>query len=391
MPATFGSGLKVLIDDARRLNQDTRPELLRMLGRLYLAAPTHDATEQERFATLAIRLIDAVGPSVAAPVVRSLAERADLPRELALHLAKGPLALAGPILRLSPVLEEDTLLTIASAATKDHLAALSVRRDVSPGLAKMLASLMLGEAVAVGDVSEVADIAVPIVPEPAVPELAVSAPVVPEPVASEPVSALATEVSPAAVIEAPAPAVPRPAMGRADYLSASPEDRALIVQRLVTLAPLPLAERVGAPGPDFTDALLEAARCDDAAAVAALLEQALGVSAENAARIVADESGQALAVAARALGLSFAILSRVLFRLHPVTGRSAADMARLADMFDGLPNASAQYLVASWRSGAKRAPARQGEDAPSMRDFAIARPAAASTAPATEKAEKLRS
>ncbi|MCJ8143846.1 DUF2336 domain-containing protein [Ancylobacter sp. A5.8] len=381
MSAPFGSGLKVLIEEARRQNADTRPELLRLLGRLYLAAPTHDATEQARFATLAIRLIDAVAPSVAAPVVRSLAERTDLPRELALHLAKGPLALAGPILRLSPVLEEDTLLAIASDATKDHLAALSVRRDVSPALAKKLASMMLGEAVSVGDLKpEAVDAAAPLVPEPAT-----QAP----PAAAPPAAAM---VTPTALVDvAPAPTETRPAAGRADYLSASPEDRALIVQRLVTLAPLPLAERVAAPGPDFTDALLEAARCDDAAAVASLLEQALGVSAETAVRIVADESGQALAVAARALGLSFAILSRVLFRLHPVTGRSAADMARLADMFDGLPNASAQHLVASWRGGTRRSGARPGEEAPSMREFAVARPVAANAGQGAEKAEKQRS
>lgn len=403
MSPPSGSGLKILIEEARRRQDDTRPDMLRLLAKFYVASATHSEEEQARFATLAMRLINAVTVPTAAPVVRSLAPRADLPRDFVLHLAKGPLAIAGPVLRQSPLLDEATLLEIATQLSPEHLAAMAVRRDLSPALAKKLAAMMHGETA-----EALTPAAAEVEFEPVVAEAGA------EPVATaHPEDALLpvaeTEVVP--IVEAPdmspsdadtleAETSPvsadveelRPVPLRADFFTASPEERTGILARLVTLAPLPLAERVGAPAPELADALLDAAKAEDRQAVAVLLKDALGVTAENAGYIVADGSGQSFAIAARALGLSFAILSRVLFRLHPETGRSAADMARLAEMFDNLPNASAQHLVASWRGGIKRGnAARAEEEVRSMRDFGVPRPAAtAATVTVTEKGEKVR-
>lgn len=349
MPSTSGPGLKVLIEEARRQHDDTRPELLRLLVGSYFAATRHSAAEQSRFATLARRLIDDIEVEAALPIVRDIASRPDLPPSLALHLARGPIQLAEPVLRLAVVLDDAALKTLSNTSPA-HLAAIAARREVSPALAKQIAAV----------VHETREAAPPIPIEEAVPVADIVATDAPESV----------EIKPAHI--------------KPDYLAASPEDRAAIILRLVTLTPLPLSERVQAPDPAFTDDLLEAAKAGSPEIVARLLEQALGVTSENAARIVGDESGQAFAVAARALGLSFAILSRVLFRLHPVAGRSASDMTRLADMFDQLPNASAQHLVASWRSGKRIVKERASEDAPSMRSFNVGRPV---TQPASEKNE----
>lgn len=414
MPPSPESGLKILIEEARRRQDDTRPDMLRLLAKFYLAAATHSEEEQTRFATLALRLINAVSVPTAAPVVRSLAPRADLPRDFVLHLAKGPLAIAGPILRQSPLLDEPTLLDIAKTASAEHLAAIAVRRDVSPALAKKLAAMMHeeGETASVeaaiadatfvdsvvhgettnelipgkADGSEVEGAAAPVPREAVVAEVAVAGSMVETaaPGLAPPAEPTEAETLPVTAESDEVRATPL----RPNFFMASPEERTVILARLVTLAPLPLAERVAAPAPELADALLDAAKADDRETIVALIKDALGISAENAAQIIADGSGQAFAVAARALGLSFAILSRVLFRLHPVTGRSAADMARLAEMFDNLPNASAQHLIASWRGAAKRALVRGEDEAPSMRDFGLARPAA--SAPAAEKVEKLR-
>ncbi|HEY9214056.1 MAG TPA: DUF2336 domain-containing protein [Ancylobacter sp.] len=347
MPSTSGPGLKVLIEEARRRHDDTRPELLHLLVGSYFAATRHSAAEQSRFATLARRLIDDIEVEAALPIVRDIAPRPDLPPSLALHLARGPIHLAEPVLRLAVVLDDDALKTLSNTSPA-HLAAIAARREVSPALAKQIAAV--------------------------VHETREATPAVP--VEAEAPEIVSTDVPESVEI--------KPAHIKPDYLAASPEDRAAIILRLVTLTPLPLSERVQAPDPAFTDDLLEAAKAGSPEIVARLLEQALGVTSENAARIVGDESGQAFAVAARALGLSFAILSRVLFRLHPVAGRSASDMTRLADMFDQLPNASAQHLVASWRSGKRIVKERASEDAPSMRSFNVGRPV---TQPASEKNE----
>lgn len=426
MPSTPGSGLKVLIEEARRRHEDTRPDMLRTLVSLYVREQQHSPAEQTRFATLARRLIDAVEVPVAAKWVREIAPRADMPRELVLHLAQGPLALAGPLLRQSPVLTDDDLVMIARTASQEHFAAVSARREVSPALAKQLAQLIhqtsegTSEAApdptlpAIGTeisaTNTVPSSAQPITdptlerfetalaalagmqadaPQDKAVNAAEPAVAVPEALAkattqSQPVVTAEVEAEVPALDETAPPLSSEPTLTAVpDYFTASPEERATMVARLLTLPPLPLAERPAAASDGFTDTLLEAARSGEPAAIAALLEPALGISAENAARVVADATGQAFAVAARALGLSFAVLSRVLFRLHPATGRSASEMTRLAQIFDMMPVASAQHLVASWRSG-RRAIRERAEDAPSMRSFGTTRPAPHAAGETTE-------
>lgn len=346
MPSPSGSGPTPAHDTARRPFQDTRPAMLRLLVREFLRQPVPGEAAEARFTTLAIRLIEGVDLAVAARHVRELAAHPALPRALARHLAAGPLSLAGPILRLSPVLEEKDLSELAEQLGPAHLAAMAARREVTPALAKRLAELTHRRS-HVSDPEGASEAAAAEMPAP----LAEERPAAPPQAA--PVEVPATEPAPLPVPE---------------FFLAGPEERASLIARLVTLPPLALSERPAAAAAGFIDALLDAAKAKDARALASLMERALHVTPENAARIIADETGQALAVVARALGLSFAILSRVLFRLHPVAGRSAGEMARLAEMFDELPIASAQHLVASWRAG--RRPLRErAEEAPSMRSF----------------------
>lgn len=477
MSSTPGSGPSDTIDAARRPPQDTRPEMLRLLVHEFLKQPIRNEAAESRFVTLAIRLIEAVDVPVAAKHVRELAPHPAVPRALALYLATAPLSLAGPFLRLSPVLGEDDLARLAEQAAPSHLAAMAARRDVSPGLAKRIAELVhrrheAGDSIDVAPespvddeaaTSPVAEITAAIEPEPEAahpdaaeipesvatfvaappatdvsmaeaaitlaeaaatqpvaetspavaahasddtvptpdapvteaPEPEVRLPEAPSPEASSPQTVTETPLAEAqplatappeepAAAEAAAPAV----LPSAEFFAAGPEERATLIARLVTLPPLPLAERPAAPPAGFIDALLDAARTAENGALAKMLERTLGVSEESAARIVADETGQSMAVAARALGLSFAILSRVLFRLHPVAGRSTGEMARLAEMFDSLPLASAQHLVASWR-GSRRPGRERAEEAPSMRSFAQPHPVAQASAPSAPKTSEV--
>lgn len=449
MPSTSGSGPSDPIDPVRRSHEDTRPDMLRLLVHEFLKQPIRTEAAEARFVTLAIRLIEAVEVPVAAKHVRELAPHPAVPRALALYLATGPLSLAGPILRLSPVLDENDLTGLAERAEPSHLAAMAARRDVSPALAKRIAALVhrgseqvaqapvsgsdippsetpradveggeapapmpveiaareqeeqvvatpastLGAPPAEGVEIELADIVAVVVGTaageaapaslaagnapaelevPAAPPAPLSSAQAPAPVPppqTEPTSEDAPSPTPAAALDTePAPA-DTPLLPPVDFFTAGPEERTLLVARLVTLPPLPLAERPATPPPGFIDALLDAAKATGTDELATLLERTLGATPENAARIVADATGQSLAVAARALGLSFAILSRVLFRLHPVTGRSAGEMSRLAEMFDSLPLLSAQHLAASWRAG-RRIARERPEDTPSMRSYA---------------------
>lgn len=356
MPSLSGSGPTPAHDTARRPFQDTRPAMLRLLVREFLRQPVPGEAAEARFTTLAIRLIEGVDLAVAARHVRELAAHPALPRALARHLAAGPLSLAGPILRLSPVLGEKDLSELAEQLGPAHLAAMAARREVTPALAKRLAELTHRRS-HVSDPESAGEAAVEM-PAPLTDERPAALP------QAAPVDVPATEPAPLPVPE---------------FFLAGPEERASLIARLVALPPLALSERPAAAAAGFIDELLDAAKAKDARALASLMERALHVTPENAARIVADETGQALAVVARALGLSFAILSRVLFRLHPVAGRSAGEMARLAEMFDELPLASAQHLVASWRPG-RRPQRERTEEAPSMRSFNAPYATAATTA-----------
>ncbi|WP_428029234.1 DUF2336 domain-containing protein [Ancylobacter sp.] len=356
--------------------------MLRLLVQGFLKQPVLGEAAEARFITLAVRLIEGVEVSVAARQVRELAPHPLLPRALARHLATAPLSLAGPVLRLSPVLDEKDLADLAERAGAAHLAAMAARREVSPALAKRIAEL-IHRSRAEG----AAELGLPTFEEESPHTEPAGAVDLPPTSVSSPRAAGAGEVfglqdapvAPPTAQDAGASPVP-------DFFNAGPEDRAALIARLVTLPPLPLSERPSAAAASVIDALLDAAKLKGTGTLATLLERALGVTPENAARIVADDTGQSLAVVARTLGLSFAILSRVLFRLH-AAGRSAGEMARLAEMFDELPLTSAQHLVASWRS-ARRPVRERAEDAPSMRSYGGTHASSAASPAAAEDRQR---
>lgn len=434
---------------ARREGRDPRPALLRLLVARHLAAPMPSKIEQARFATLAIRLFDAVDLATARRAVAELATSGKTPLALALHLARGPIATAGPILRFSPALDEATLLSLAASSSPAHVAAISARREVSSRLAKSLASALHeardnpakndrvndnrvedhpakdGPSLAVptpGDAAIVAAPAgapVPNDPAPAilrdVPETV--GPSMPQPSAAPPaVEVVAIEVSAAAASETPAleahaleapaveapaaeaPAVespaaeapaepatadPRtgwiPAAGDAFFV-ATAEQRGALFDRLGTFPPLPLGARIPPASVSMLDRLEQAALRHQPAVFATLLEKALGVDERIARSIVSDTDGEAVIVACRAIGMPFETVARVLFFLNPEIGQSVARVFGLAHLFEALPEASAQHLVATWRGTGRRAGARGEEAAPSMRSFAQPRRSGASTA-----------
>ena len=53
-----------------------------------------------------------------------------------------------------------------------------------------------------------------------------------------------------------------------------------------------------------------------------MLERALGISRELAERVARDHSGEPIVVAAKALGMTAAVLQRILLFLNPVIGQS---------------------------------------------------------------------
>ena len=80
------------------------------------------------------------------------------------------------------------------------------------------------------------------------------------------------------------------------------------------------------------------------------LERALGISAQHAHRMVTDEGGEPLLVAAKALGMAPDVVLRILLFLNPVIGQSVTRVFDLAKLYDAMTRAAALRLVASLRS-----------------------------------------
>jgi hypothetical protein len=115
------------------------------------------------------------------------------------------------------------------------------------------------------------------------------------------------------------------------------------------------------------------------------LERALGVSNAQARRIVKDEQGDPIVVAAKAMNLPSDVLQRVLLFINPTVGQSVDRVYELATLYSEISVAAALRLVAILRDADpaqhKAAPPMQpsrqhGSDAVRRGLFEIAKPQA---------------
>lgn len=150
--------------------------------------------------------------------------------------------------------------------------------------------------------------------------------------------------------EAAATAQPRPAPPRNDladlFLSSTPDERRLI------LANLDVGDPRSAPRAAANDvivALERAAMQRNIAEFARILSAALGIAPALAERISRDASGEPLVVAARALGMTAAVLQRILLFLDPTIGQSVARVFDLARLFDETTPQTARAMAQIWQ------------------------------------------
>ncbi|HMF24150.1 MAG TPA: DUF2336 domain-containing protein [Pseudolabrys sp.] len=133
------------------------------------------------------------------------------------------------------------------------------------------------------------------------------------------------------------------------FFTASVEERRLILRNL-DVAPEPGARRPPPVAGELLRRLENAALSRNPGEFARVLARALGVSGELATRITRDASGEPVVVAAKALGMQAEALQRILLFLNPVIGQSAARIYQLARLFDEITPASAERMLAIWRT-----------------------------------------
>jgi len=161
--------------------------------------------------------------------------------------------------------------------------------------------------------------------------------------------------APRAILERPGAAAsampaPRAAPGTSDlremFFAAGADERRLILLNLDTGA----AARPAPPANHEIVKLLEnAALQRNPGEFSRTLERALGIDRELAERITRDPSGEPIVVAARALGMTAAVLQRILLFLNPAVGQSVQQVYILAQLFDELSRAAAERMLNIWR------------------------------------------
>jgi hypothetical protein len=130
------------------------------------------------------------------------------------------------------------------------------------------------------------------------------------------------------------------------YAAKAPERRLILINLdYAALIPQPL------PAMQRTDVwrLESAALEHNVETLIGELERMLAVSRAQARRIVNDELGEPIVVAAKAMGLPAEVLQRVLLFWSPWVGQPVDRICELADLYDEISTDAARRLIAIWR------------------------------------------
>lgn len=133
------------------------------------------------------------------------------------------------------------------------------------------------------------------------------------------------------------------------FFRAGASERALILHNLAQ-TPLKAAPRIPTVRAKRAIQILEmAAIAGDVENFALELGDSLILPSRVAAQIVDDASGEALAVAARALDMPSPVFQRILLFFKPEIGTSVNAVYRLSRLYDRLAERSALVMLAAWR------------------------------------------
>ncbi len=142
------------------------------------------------------------------------------------------------------------------------------------------------------------------------------------------------------------------------FFSASANERRLILLNL-DYAQLTKAMPMTTQASEVVGRLESAALRHNLDACARELELGLGISDRMARRIVNDELGEPIVVAAKALQASRAVLERILLFINPLISQSVHRVHELATRYDEISLESAQRLIAIWQDADPREQAPQ--------------------------------
>ena len=289
-----------------RAGVDMRPTLVRVLTDLYVQKLTHRPDEERHYTELALRLLSAV----------DVPTRVAVARRLTRHMS--------PPLRIMRYLAAD-MPEVASLVRGHSVLQRSAEEPVAHHVEHPVEAAPIAEQVALAP--EIHDVAPP----------------------QEREEQHEEEFRPAA--SAPGP-IGTAVAGELNelFFASTADERRLILLNLEVAAPS-AAERIQitrdvSVGPQLEAAVLSGNREE----FTRHLAQFLQIPRIQARRIAADDLGEPMVTAAKALKIPRDVLYRILLFANAAIGHSVERVHALATLYDEMPTAAAEHMVSIWQS-----------------------------------------
>jgi hypothetical protein len=133
------------------------------------------------------------------------------------------------------------------------------------------------------------------------------------------------------------------------FFASSAEERRLILLNL-PYAPLAPAAPIAATAAESIHRMEAAALGHNIELFARELERTLSISRTHARRLIEDETGEPIVVAAVAIGMPAAVLQRILLCLNPAISQSIQRVYELALLHEEVEPEAALRLIAIWQA-----------------------------------------
>lgn len=326
MPLVTPPELQGLVAIAREEGLDMRPILMRVLTDLYVSIETHTPDEIAQYQEIGGSLAAQVDADTACVVACKLAAYPATPVGVAEALvARGDDA-ARILLADASWLPRSMILAEAATGARLLAAAVAARTDLDPSLMRLL----LARREPLIDVTLAANTAIAL-----------------------PADVRADLLARSREEEAVANAL----LARTDLGAGERAVLFLQADRVARLRIIEDAERVvqgrrrerAAPAspPELAFGLESAAVSGDHQAFAGLMALALQTSPDRARRILDDRTGETLAVALVALGLSDEVITRIFMFRDPLIGHSTQKLFALVDLSRRVSPAAARLIMAA--------------------------------------------
>ncbi|HVV63358.1 MAG TPA: DUF2336 domain-containing protein [Pseudolabrys sp.] len=141
------------------------------------------------------------------------------------------------------------------------------------------------------------------------------------------------------------------------FFAADAEERRLILLNLDAAEPTE-TQRKPLAADDVIGHLENAALAHNTRDFVRTLGRVLNIGSELMTRLVHDESGEPIVVAAKLLGMKAAVLHRILLFVNPSVGHSVERVYDLALLYDEMTPAAAERMISIWRRADNVRPTR---------------------------------